>query len=248
MGYVFDFQDAMACEKALHDPYQQLFLNKSCQLMHDLLAPSPHDSILDIGCGIGTSLESLFDNHFDLTGIDPSVYMLDFANRRTGDRAQLDRGIAEELPYDDNSFNHALLVNALEFTEKPEKAIAEACRVAKDRLFIGVLNRYALMAIHRRCKGIFQKSIYNRAVFFSLWEITSMLKKVMGPIPITWRAMDLLPPAAGTICQKLDQFPLAQKVPFGSFIGIRAELRPRFKTRPLKLKVKTKKSPGTAAG
>jgi len=248
MGYVFDFQDAMACEKALDDPYQQLFINKSCQLMHDLLEPVRHDSILDIGCGIGISLESLLKNHFDLTGIDPSPYMLDFAARRIGRRIQLDRGVAEELPYDDNSFNHALLINALEFTENPEKAVSEACRVAKDRLYIGVLNRYALLAIHRRCKGIFQKSIYNRAVFFSLWEITALLRKVMGPIPITWRAIDLLPPAAGAICQKLDQSPLVQKMPFGAFIGIRAELTPRFKTRPMKLTVKTKKSHGTAAG
>ena len=248
MGYIFDFQDAMASEKALEDPHQQVFMKKSYQLMHDLLAPVPHDAILDVGCGIGTTLESLQKGQFDLTGIDPSPYMLDTATRRMGTRIQLDRGMAEALPYDDNSFNHALLINTLEFTDDPEKAIAEACRVAKDRLYIGVLNRYALVAIHRRCKGIFHKSIYNRAVFFSLWEITSILKKLLGPIPITWRAIDLLPPVAGNICQKLDRSPLVRRVPFGAFIGIRAVLTPRFKTRPLKLKVKTNKSHSTAAG
>ena len=248
MGYIFDFQDAMASEKALGDPHQQLFMKKSCQLMLDLLAPMPHDSILDIGSGIGTTMESLQKGQFDLTGIDPSPYMLDTATQRMGSHIQLDRGMAEALPYDDNSFNHALLINTLEFTDNPEKAIAEACRVAKDRLYIGVLNRYALFAIYRRCKGIFQKSIYNRAVFFSLWEITSILKKLLGPTPVTWRAIDLLPPAAGYFCQKLDRSPLIQKVPFGAFIGIRAVLTPRFKTRPLKLKVKTNKSHSTATG
>jgi len=78
----------------------------------------------------------------------------------------LHRGFAEDLPFDDNSFNYACFITTLEFVDDPRKAIEEACRVAKDRIFIGVLNRYALKGIQLRLKGIFTKSIYNRAQFF----------------------------------------------------------------------------------
>ena len=40
----------------------------------------------------------------------------------------------------------------LEFVEDPKKAIEEVSRVTKDRIFIGVLNRYAIKGIQIRIK------------------------------------------------------------------------------------------------
>ncbi len=77
----------------------------------------------------------------DVTGLDASPHMLEFARKRLGVRAELRRGVAEDLPFDDNTFNVATLMTTLEFVEDSQKAIEEACRVTKDRIFLGVLNR-----------------------------------------------------------------------------------------------------------
>ena len=100
--------------------------------------------------------------------------------KQFGHRVEFYRGVAEDLPFDDNSFNHASLVTTLEFVEDPVKAISEACRVAKDRIFLGVLNRYALKGIERRLRGIFHHTIYNRARFYSVWELKYMIREILG--------------------------------------------------------------------
>jgi len=53
------------------------------------------------------------------------------------------------------------------FVENPKKALEEACRVAKDKIFLGVLNRYAIKGVQRRIKGVFTRTIYNQACFFN---------------------------------------------------------------------------------
>ena len=60
--------------------------------------------------------------------------MLDIASKKFGDKVTLHRGPAEDLPFDDNEFDSAFFFTSLEFTERPGKAIEEACRVAKDTL------------------------------------------------------------------------------------------------------------------
>ena len=90
------------------------------------------------------------------------------------------RGFAEELPFDDNSFNHAFFFISLEFVDDPVKSLAEACRVAKDKVFIGFINRYALKGVQLRLQGLFTPSIYNHARFFSVWELKRMARGIIG--------------------------------------------------------------------
>jgi SAM-dependent methyltransferase len=248
MGYVFDFNDAKAYEEWFIKPRNIFAADLERRLMIDMLKPVKAETVLDIGCGTGASLLPLLEMGLQATGIEPSPYMLDIAKNKFGDRVDFHRGLAEDLPFEDNSFNYACLVTTLEFVDDHCKALEEACRVAKDKIFLGVLNRYAIKGIQRRVKGVFIKSIYNHANFFSIWELKKNVRSLLGDPPITWRTVCQLPSASSRIAQYIEQSNLVQRFPFGAFAGMVVTLVPRFRTRPLSIPVQAKPSTDAMAG
>ena len=248
MGYVFDFNDAIYYEKWLNDPKNRFAVDLEKRLMLNALKPVRGESILDIGCGTGFGLQTFLEKGLQVTGLDPSPYMLDIAQKNIGSRVDLHRGVAEDLPFDDNSFNYACLMTTLEFVEDPKKVLEEACRVAKDKIFLGVLNRYAVTGIHRRIKGVFSRTIYNHACFFSIWELKGIIRSLLGNVPISWRTVCQFSASPGQITSKIEQFSLIQKCPFGAFIGMVVILLPRYRTRPLTLPYKAKHTTRTVPG
>ncbi len=248
MGHVFDFNDAVNYEKWFDNPCNRLAADLENRLMLDLLMPVPGETVLEIGCGTGASLLPFLEMGLQATGIDPSPYMLDIALKNVGNRVDLHRGFAEDLPFEDNSFNYACLITTLEFVEDHKKAVEEAIRVAKDKLFLGVLNRYAIKGIQRRIKGVFTKTIYNHAHFFSVWELKQLIRTLLGDVPISWRTVCQLPSTSGRIAKRIEQSTLLQKCPFGAFAGMVVTLVPRYKTRPLAVRYKSKQSSEVVAG
>ena len=248
MGHVFDFKDAMAYEQWLKKPENKAAFDLETQLMRTLLQPMRGESVLDIGCGTGACLKAFLDMELLVTGLDPSTYMLDIASRNVGNRVDLYRGYAEDLPFDDNSFNYSCLFTTLEFVDDPQKVLEEACRVTKDRIFIGVLNRYAIKGIQRRVKGMFTSSIYNHAQFFSVWELKQRIRKIVGHTPISWRTVCQLPSQSGKIATSLEQSKIIQRCPFGAFAGMVVTLVPKFRTRPLTMRYRAEDSSGATTG
>ncbi|MBW2570350.1 MAG: methyltransferase domain-containing protein [Deltaproteobacteria bacterium] len=235
MGYVFDFHDAVAYDKWFQKPHNRSISDLETRLMIDMLDPARGESVIDIGCGTGASLLPFVEKGLQVTGIDPSPYMLDIAARNLGNRADLHRGFAEDLPFDDNSFNYA-------FVENPEKALEEVCRVTKDKIFLGVLNRYAIKGVERRIKGVFIKSVYNRATFFSIWELKQIIRDILGDVPISWRTISCFPLIFGNVSSRIERSRLIQRCPFGAFTGMVVTLVPRFRTRPLSIDLRAKRS------
>jgi ubiquinone/menaquinone biosynthesis C-methylase UbiE len=216
--------------------------------MRDLLQPMRGETVLDIGCGTGACLVAFLEMGLRVTGLDPSTYMLDIALEKIGKRADLYRGYAEDLPFDDNSFSYASLFTTLEFVEDHRKALEEAIRVAKDRIFIGVLNRYAIKGIQRRVKGIFTPTIFNHAKFFSVWELKQIIRELIGNTPVSWRTVCQLPSNSGKFVNSLEQSKIIQRCPFGAFAGIVVTLVPRFRTRPLTMRYQAKNPGGIVTG
>jgi len=248
MGYVFDFHAARQYEQLMLRQDHRFVAELESRLMVDLLNPLPGKTVLDIGCGIGTNFPPLLNQGLQVTGLDASPYMLDIAAGVSGKRVDLHRGYAEALPFEDNSFAYACMSTTLEFVEDPRKVLEEACRVTKDRLYIGIINRYAITGIQLRVKGIFTKSLYNRARFFSLWEIKKMVRELLGDVPITWRTVCQLPVSFGQVAHHLEQIDLAQKCPFGAMVGMVVSLVPRFKTKPLSLRLRADRRTGEVGG
>ena len=94
--------------------------------------------ILDVGCGIGSFEYNL--PKLDITGLDNSEEMLDEARKRSDKTFVL--GNAENLDFDDSSFNAVFYVATLEFLSNYQKAIQEARRVTKPggKLIVMMLN------------------------------------------------------------------------------------------------------------
>ncbi len=237
MGYVFDFRDAWACEKQLDHRPSRSIMERENRMLLDMLRPHSGESLLEIGCGIGNTLTGLGDAGLRLAGLEPSEPMMDIARQRAGRRVEFHLGVAEDLPFDDNAFHYVVFTGALEFVEDPQQALAEACRVAKDKLFIGAMNRFALQAVHLRLRGILSSTVYNRARFFSLWQLKRMVRKVAGNVPMSWETLSHLHWGGPRLGPWVERHARLGRYPFGAYLGVVAVLMPRFRTRPLELEL-----------
>ena len=231
MDYIFDFKAAQKYDNWYQNPANRFVADLEAQLLLRLLKPVRGERVLDIGCGTGRHLSMFLEIGLDITGLDASPYMLDIARKKLGHRAELHQGLAEDLPFEDNSFDIATFITTLEFTDDVQKALQESCRVAKDRIFLGVLNRYAIKGIERRLRGIFSESIYNRARFFSVWELKRHVRQILGKTPLRWGTVLQLPASFRKYTHHLERWPLIHSCPFGGFIGMVAILVPRYRTR-----------------
>lgn len=99
------------------------------------------DSILDVGCGEGFTLNSLKENGIGkrLEGIEYLQAAIDLGKKTYPD-IKIIKGTIYELPYKDNSFDLVLCTEVLEHLESPEKALKELVRVSKKYLVISVPN------------------------------------------------------------------------------------------------------------
>jgi ubiquinone/menaquinone biosynthesis C-methylase UbiE len=248
MGHIFDFQDVKTLQDLYGQPEIQAAGHREARLMQALLDPVRGRNILDIGCGMGIGLQFFLELGLSVTGLDPSPYMLDAAAAALGNRAELHRGVAEDLPFDDNSFHYVCLVKTLEFVDDPKAAIAEACRVAKDRVYIGIMNRHAVKKIKRHGKEIPPDSFLNKAHFYSIWKIKETVHQLLGNVPVTWRSLPNISVGSWKLAKCLEESRLLQRCPFGDYTGMVITPIPRLKTRPLHLPCTATPRPGGVAG
>jgi len=244
MGYIFDFKDAVAYDQWLKQSKIRFSAELESRLMLDMLRPLRGESVLEIGCGTGERLCALIDSGLQVTGLDPSPYMLDIACRNVSHRVEFYRGFAENLPFEDNSFDHACIILTLEFVDDFKRTIEEACRVSKNKVFIGFLNKHAVEVMRLRFRTLLSDSIYKHARFFSISELKSHIRHALGNIPVTCRTVSNFPSSSRIIGRKIEQYRFIQRFPFGAFAGMVVVLNPQFIARPLPLVCRTHLSTG----
>jgi 7,8-dihydropterin-6-yl-methyl-4-(beta-D-ribofuranosyl)aminobenzene 5'-phosphate synthase len=173
-------------------------------------------SVLEIGCGTAHFTRWLNDLGLAAVGLDLSAAMLTQA--RTLDSVPLVRGDAYRLPFADGAFDLATLVTTLEFLEQPREALAEALRVARSGLVLGVLNRWSLLGLQRRLAGIFRPTVYDAARFYGVGKLKRLIQLIAGEqARVEWRTT-LFPPC----------WPWPQaRLPWGGFIGTAVIVRAR---------------------
>jgi ubiquinone/menaquinone biosynthesis C-methylase UbiE len=93
-------------------------------------------------------------------------------------RVTLVHGDALRLPFGDGAFDVTALVTTLEFLARPRAALAEATRVARRGVVLGVLNRWSLLALQRRLSGLLRPTTYDRARFYSVRSLKRLLRSV----------------------------------------------------------------------
>ena len=97
-------------------------------LLDDNLTKKTGLKILDIGCGTGLTMNFLAP-YGEVTGLDVSEDALEFCRQRGLNNVTL--GSADELPFDDNTFDLVFALDVLEHVENDYKAVQEIERVCK---------------------------------------------------------------------------------------------------------------------
>jgi SAM-dependent methyltransferase len=153
--------------------YDAWFERHDAAYVSELLALRPFVPLtgrgLEIGVGSGRFAAPLGVQ----VGIDPSRTMIDRARARG---IEVFEGIAEDLPFADDSFDHALVVTTLCFVDSPGAMLAQARRVLKPGgvLVMGFIARDSALGRHyerHREESVF----YRDATFYSASEVERLV-------------------------------------------------------------------------
>ena len=102
-------------------------------------------SVLDLGCGDGTFLDSLRLRKNNAEGVDLSQEAIKKC-RAKGHKAELFDFSDGKLPYTDNSFDYVVMLDVLEHLYDPDGLLAEAKRVSRQFVILSVPNFSSLPA------------------------------------------------------------------------------------------------------
>jgi ubiquinone/menaquinone biosynthesis C-methylase UbiE len=241
MGLIFDKNIAEFYESWYHSPHGRAIDRSIERLIVALLDPRPGERILDIGCGAGNHLITFSRLGLDVSGIDASSYMIQKARERLGHRCTLRTGLAEDLPFEDNEFDLAVMINTMEFLDNPLIALREAGRVANKKVFIGVINSLSWNGLVRRIQGYFGDPLFGRSRFYNLWQLKSFLREAYGPAPLSWACIKIHPAFIEDMKSFEKTLKKLRHSPFGSFLGISATMTYRVKADGLPLRIKMEK-------
>ena len=248
MGLIFDIRAARLYESWYQSPKGKLLDTFFESLVPTLLAPMPGEKVLEIGCGFGNQLLYLSKLGLDMYGIDASPYMISLAKGRLGNRCTLRTGMAEDLPFEDNEFDIALLINSLEFLDDPVETFREASRVTRRKILIISLNSLSFSYLAGRVHGMLGKNIISFARPYNLWNLKKNINIALGKVPVEWVCSRPWPFRSGTIIERLFRQINLDKCPIGSLIGISATIKYTVKTNNLPLKIRIGETGESAIG
>lgn len=162
-------------------------------------------TLLEVGCGTGHFTRWFGKQGLQVMGLDLSPPMLAETIRLGGPPCVQSDALA--LPLRAGAFDLVALITTLEFVPDPVQVLAEAIRVARLGLILGVLNRQSLLAWQRKRSG---EALWQMARFFTPAELVRLVQQAAAGtrVKIVWRTT-LWPVWPG-------ELPL----PWGGFIGM----------------------------
>jgi ubiquinone/menaquinone biosynthesis C-methylase UbiE len=162
-------------------------------------------TLLEVGCGTGHFTRWFGEQGLQATGLDLSSPMLAEAVR-LGSPLYV-QGDALTVPFPAGAFDLVALITTLEFVTDPVQVLAEAVRVARLGLILGVLNRQSLLAWRRKRSG---EALWQMARFFTPAELLRLVQQAAAGrrVNIVWRTT-LWPVWPGELL-----------LPWGGFIGM----------------------------
>lgn len=156
-----------------HRRYDDWFDQHAAAYVSELLALRPFVPLAGRGLEIGVGGARFAAPLGVQVGVDPSPAMLAYAARRGVDTVE---GVAEKLPFADDSFDHALVVTTICFVDSPARMLSEARRVLKagGRLVIGFIDRESGMGREYEAHKA-ESMFYREANFHSADEVERLL-------------------------------------------------------------------------
>ena len=132
------------------------------------LLPQEGDGV-EIGVGSGIFAAPLGIK----TGVDPSPRMTEKARERN---IVVTEGIAEKLPFQDQSFDYALMVTTICFVDDVQKSLRETARILKNKGVFVLAFVDKDSPVGREYLRMKEKSLfYKEATFFSTNELKETL-------------------------------------------------------------------------
>lgn len=106
--------------------------------------PKSGSTILDVGCGTGILLRQLLqlDRSLNLYGIDIAPGMIKMAQMKLGKSVKIQRGSANNLPYNGNSFDYVTCATSFHHYARPDNSLREMFRVLKSDGKLVVLDPF----------------------------------------------------------------------------------------------------------
>jgi len=164
-------------DKWYESPYGRYADKLEKELFLKLVDFEKGQSLLDVGCGTGHFSFWFHDLGFKVVGMDISTEMLKVARSKIkNEKIRFIQADAYDLPFPDNSFDLVVFITTLEFLSQPERALCEAFRVSREKIFLGVLGKWSFLALRRKLKALFKESIYREAKFYSVRELRELLR------------------------------------------------------------------------
>ncbi len=131
-----------------------------CRRLIDL--SSGPKTVAVVGCGPSPlTVKSLIEKGFDAVGIEPVHESLAAAREYLGDESRAQWGVAEAMPFPDESQRIVLMEGVLEHVDSPGKSLAEMFRVLVPGgvLFVRTTNRLRFSPFGRN--GEYRVPFYN---------------------------------------------------------------------------------------
>ncbi len=135
--------------------------------------------ILDVACGSGDMIEVWKKYSDDITGLDASAGMLEVAKKRFPE-ITFYQGLAQNLPFENESFDTISISFGIRNVVEPDKAIEEFARV---------LKKNGILLILEFTKPYKKTTIRNAIDFYS----NKILPKIGGIISKNKEAYEYLP-------------------------------------------------------
>jgi len=150
------------------------------KVLREALDWTSTSSLLEVGCGTAHFTRWFEEVGIESYGVDLSPFMLTEARRLWND-AKIVRGESSSLPVKDKFVDTVALITCIEWMPNPELVLAEAKRVARRSIILGLMNAWSLPTIRRRIQVAFGiNPFYKKARFYSIRDMKSMVKRVLG--------------------------------------------------------------------
>jgi ubiquinone/menaquinone biosynthesis C-methylase UbiE len=173
-------------------------------------------TLLEVGCGTGHFTRWMESLGLECYGLDMSSLMLKEARQLWID-GRLLQGESSHLPFRSKSFDVITYVASLEYMPNIAAVLAEAIRVTKKGIIIGLMNKWSLPTLRRMFQVRMGRNPYYRnANFYSISDIKRIFGETFKKHDIAYWNTTAFPRVFGNMESTL--------LPFGSFLGIAIKL------------------------
>jgi len=120
----------------------ELLFRRMTEASRAALRASPGTRVLDVASGLGADARALAEAGAWSAGVEPSARMLALARgASTGPGSpHFVQAWCDALPFADGAFDAVLCKGSLDHFDRPEEAVAEMARVARERVVLAIAN------------------------------------------------------------------------------------------------------------